>query len=192
EKIRADLQLVVDSAGRLECEGSGTSSRDDLTPETFSRERVLRLVHRIEREGDCLSTLLMSGEMLGAPMIRLQSPEFEVRCMRDAAREHCRIPAWCDAAALHPDLDFDHSAQFDTELAGYAGGRIDLLRRVKTQRDRGVLGERSKSPQLAFSNHLIAHQNILDAATDEHFGFAHFLHALPHRAARDLPVRNGW
>src|SRR5262249_9963551 len=47
--------------------------------------------------------------------------------------------------------------------------------------------ERGQPPQLAFADHLIAHQHVLHTAANEHFRFADLLHALADRAERDLP-----
>ena len=62
---------------------------------------------------------------------------------------------------------------------------------VEAQRDRGILCQRREAAQLALADDLVAHQHVLHAAAHQRLGLADLLHALPDRALRDLPERNG-
>jgi ABC-type histidine transport system ATPase subunit len=50
-----------------------------------------------------------------------------------------------------------------------ARGRVDLFGRVETQRDRRILRERCETAQLAITDNLIAHQDVLHAAAHQRF-----------------------
>ena len=143
-----------------------------------------RLAHRIDGGRDRLRALLVRRQMLRAAVIGLQPAKFQARRIGDAARERRRILARRDAAALHADVDLDQRAQLDAEILRDARGRIDLLGRVEAQRDRRILRERGKTAQLAITDNLIAHQDVLHAAAHQRFGLADLLHALADRAVR--------
>ncbi len=153
----------------------------------FRGERVQCLANRIDCVRDRLGAFLIRRHVLRAAMVGLQAPEVQVRCIRDAACKQCRISARRHAAALHADFDLDKPAERDAEIPRHAGCGVDLLRSIEAQRDRRFLCKRSQPPQLASAHHLIADQHVLHTAANQHFRFADLLHALPHRAARDLP-----
>src|SRR5262249_51604480 len=93
EYIRADLQLIINAARRLDCESSGPGAADDLTGKVFRGQRLQCLAHRIDGERDRLRAFMVGRHVLRAAMVGLQSAEFQVRCIRDAACERGRIPA---------------------------------------------------------------------------------------------------
>ena len=190
EHVGADLQLVVDAARRLEREGAGAGAADDLAGELLVGERRERLVDRVDRVGDRLGALLIGRQMLGAAVIGLQPAEFEVGRVGNPPRERRRVAAGRDPAALHADFELDQGAEFDAGLLGDARRGVDLLGRVETQRDLRLAREPGEAAQLALAHHLVAHQDVGDAAAHQRLGLAHFLHALADRAGRDLPPRD--
>ena len=80
--------------------------------------------------------------------------------------------------------------KLDAEVLRDARGRIDLLGGVEAQRDRRILCERGKAAQLAITDDLVAHQDVLHAAAHQRFRLADLLHALADRAVRDLAQRD--
>jgi hypothetical protein len=91
---------------------------------------------------------------------------------------------------FHADFDLDQPAERDAEIPRHARCRVDLVRSIEAQRDGRLLRKRGQPPQLAFADHLIAHEHVLHTAANQHFGFADLLHALADGAASDLPQRN--
>jgi len=90
--------------------------------------------------------LVVGRHVLRAAMVGLQSTEFQVWCIRDAACERCRISARRHAAALHADFDFDKPSKHNAEIPRHAGCRVDLVRSIKAQRDGRLLCQRGQPP----------------------------------------------
>ena len=68
--------------------------------------------------------------------------------------------------------------------------RRDLRRIVGAHRDLGDARQRREPRQLRRAHHLVAHQNVGDAAPGQRLGLGHLLHALADRAARHLQLRD--
>ena len=153
-------------------------------------ERRERFVDRVDGVGDRLRAFLIGRQVLGAAVIGLQAPELEMRRVGDAARERRRVAAGRDPAALHADFDLDQGAEFDAGLLGDARRGVNLLGRVETQRDLRLAREPGEPAQLALAHHLVAHQDVGDAAAHQGLGFADLLHALADRPGRDLAARD--
>ena len=66
-----------------------------------------------------------------------------------------------------------------------------MLRRVEAERDRRILRQRGKSAQLAITDDLIAHKDVLHAAAYQGLCLADLLYALTCSALRDLLQRDG-
>src|SRR5262249_60276031 len=78
EHIRANLQLIINAAGRLDCKSPGSGAADDLTGKVFRGERVQCLANCIDGERDRLRALVVGRHVLRAAMVGLQSTEFQV------------------------------------------------------------------------------------------------------------------
>ncbi len=61
---------------------------------------------------------------------------------------------------------------------------------VDAEADLRSPGEASETIQFSRSNDLVGHQNVADAACDQHLGFTDLLAALPDRAMGDLAKRD--
>ena len=66
----------------------------------------------------------------------------------------------------------------------------DIGRIVGADRDRGNLRQRREPGQLGVAHHLVADQDVGDAAPGQHLRLPHLLHALADRAGGNLAVRD--
>jgi len=92
-------------------------------------------------------------------MVGLQAAELQMRRTRDAPCQRRSGSTGGYATALHAHFDLTQPAKLNSWLARHAGCRIDLLGCIEAERDRCILGQRSQAAQLAFADHLIAHEN---------------------------------
>ena len=151
-----------------------------------SSQRRNRRAYRLGRRGDGTLALGNGRQVLRGAVIRLQAAKAQSRRIGDAARERCGRLAGRHAATLHPDLDFDEPADFDTKLGRRTRRGVDLLGRVETQRY-GCLGrQRGQAAQLLRIDHLVADENIAHATAHERLGLTDLLAALAHGTRGDL------
>ncbi len=104
----------------------------------------------------------------------------------DALRQVHRIGAGRNAATAGADIDLHQHRQSNARIRRRRLDRRDLRRIVGAHRDLADARQRREPRELRGTHHLVAHQDVGNAAPGQRLGLRHLLHALADRAARHL------
>jgi hypothetical protein len=113
-----------------------------------------------------------------------------MRAIRNASRKLDRRLARLDTASIRTDIDFDKHVERDAEIARGGAKCFHIFRVIDAYGDPRLLRKGSEAPELRRADHLVCNQDIVDAAFDQRFGFAHFLTAHAYGPERDLAHRD--
>ncbi len=192
EHIAAGLDFVIDAGRRLQLESAGAAAADNGAFQPLLAQLLDGAPRRIRRRADQAAAFLQAALVLGAAVIGLQAAKDEMARGGDALGQRHRIRPRRHAATARPDIDLHQHRQAHPGLfrGGFGGG--DLGGMIGAQGNLGDVRQRRQPRQLGRAHHLVAHQDVGDAAPGQRLGLRHFLHALADRAARDLKLRDHW
>jgi hypothetical protein len=123
-------------------------------------------------------------------LVGLQAAEDQVLRSGDQLCQRHGVRPRRHAAARRADIDLDQNRK---PRAGLLGRRLDrrhLGRVIDADRDLRDARQCREARELAGTHHLVADQDVGDAAPGEDFRLTDFLHALAYGAARHLQPRD--